>query len=118
MVNPTEQNVKWRELTGPECRLSCNGLIQFDAAGFRRMKMSDALPNESAPASQGPATPTWIWGVVGAVVLIAMAAGAYAGYQAGQQSTIGQRCPTVYYPDETFWLVGAQITDRNGQVVL
>ena len=50
--------------------------------------MSDALPNESAPASQTPATPTWIWGVVGAVVLIALAAGAYAGYQAGYDSTV------------------------------
>ena len=38
--------------------------------------------------------------------------------QAGQQTAIGQRCPTVYYPDETFWLVGAQIIDRGGQVLL
>jgi len=81
--------------------------------------MSDALPNESTSQNYQPHdTPTWIWAAVGAVVLIALAAGGFAGFQAGQQVANSQNCQTVVYPDSTFWLLGALVVDRNQQVML
>ncbi len=81
--------------------------------------MSEALPAEGTSQANPPhTTPTWVWAAVGAVVLVALAAGGLAGFQAGQQYANSQNCKTAVYPDSTFWLLGALLVDRGPQVVL
>jgi membrane-associated protease RseP (regulator of RpoE activity) len=78
---------------------------------------SNPLPTEGPQANQTPATPTWLWAVVGAIVLIALAAGGIAGFQYGRQYERTQGCPTCVYPDETFWLLGASLVDQQQGVL-
>jgi membrane-associated protease RseP (regulator of RpoE activity) len=70
------------------------------------------LPAEVGQESQIRGTPTWLWAVVGAIVLIALAAGGIGGFEYGRQFERTQGCPTCVYPDETFWLLGASLDDQ------
>ena len=58
------------------------------------------------------ATPTWMWGLVGAIVLLAGFGGGLAGYQLGLQDQ-GTTC--TY--QQTYWLLGASLADRGDKVV-
>jgi S1-C subfamily serine protease len=73
--------------------------------------------NEQAGSSgvQVPqATPTWMWGLVGAIVLLAGFGGGMAGFQLGRQD---QSTTTCTY-QQTYWLLGASLADRDGKVVV
>lgn len=81
--------------------------------------MSDTpLPPETPESARSTSTPTWIWIVVGVVVLIALAAGGYAGFLYGRQYERTNACPGCVYPDETFWLLGASIEDAPQGVLI
>src|SRR5689334_15808280 len=75
------------------------------------------LPAEGTPSARANATPTWLWALVGGVVLVALAAGGYGGFQYGRQYERTQGCPGCY-PDETFWLLGASFQDSAGDVLV
>src|SRR5690349_8142671 len=80
--------------------------------------MSDnPLPEESTPATRANATPTWLWAMVGGVMLVALAAGGYAGFQYGREYERTQGCPGCY-PDETFWLLGVSLVDSGPDVLV
>ena len=80
--------------------------------------MSDKpLPAETPEAQRPGPTPSWLWALVGGVVLVALAAGGYGGFLYGRQYERSQGCAGCY-PDETFWLLGASLQDSGGDVLI
>src|SRR5512139_1990182 len=80
--------------------------------------MSDnPIPSETSDSRRPNPTPTWLWTLVGGVVLVALAAGGWAGFQYGRQYERSQGCPGCY-PDDTFWLLGANLQDSGPDVLI
>jgi S1-C subfamily serine protease len=67
----------------------------------------------STTAQSPQAIPTLMWGLISALVLLALAGGGLAGYQLGRQNQGGD---CVY--QQTYWLLGASIVDQGGKIVL
>ncbi len=68
---------------------------------------------EAAGAERG--TPTWLWTMVALIVLVTFAGGGIAGFLGGR--LYERNHSRANFPD-TYWLLGAQLADRDGGVIL
>lgn len=69
----------------------------------------------TAPQTSTSATPSWLWTVVGVIVLVALAGGGIAGFEYGRQYERENGGGACTYQD-TYWLLGASLVDRNQAV--
>lgn len=68
-----------------------------------------------APETNTPTTPSWLWMVVGIIVLVALAGGGVAGFEYGRQYERENGAGPCTYQD-TYWLIGALLIDRDQAV--
>ncbi len=68
---------------------------------------------EPTPQSSDGATPAWLWGVVGIIVLISLIAGGIAGFMGGRWYERKHSTPVV---TDISWMLGAQLIDKDGAV--
>lgn len=62
-----------------------------------------------------PTMPSWLWTVVGVIVLVALAGGGMAGFEYGRQYERENGAGPCIYQD-TYWLLGALLVDRDQAV--
>jgi len=70
---------------------------------------------EPTPQSSDGATPAWLWGVVGIIVLISLIAGGIAGFMGGRWYERKHSTPVV---TDISWMLGAQLIDKMGPFTL
>jgi len=68
---------------------------------------------EPTPQSSDGATPAWLWGVVGIIVLISLIAGGIAGFMGGRWYERKHSTPVV---TDISRMLGAQLIDKDGAV--
>lgn len=68
-----------------------------------------------APEASTPTTPSWLWTVVGVIVLVALAGGGVAGFEYGRRYERENGAGPCIYQD-TYWLLGALLIDRDQAV--
>jgi S1-C subfamily serine protease len=68
-----------------------------------------------APEASTPTTPSWLWTVVGVIVLVALAGGGIGGFEYGRRYERENGSGPCTYQD-TYWLLGALLIDRDQAV--
>jgi S1-C subfamily serine protease len=75
--------------------------------------MSKKIPESETPSpapEMSPSTPSWLWTIVGVIVLLALAGGGIAGFEYGRQYERENGTGACTYQD-TYWLLGAALVD-------
>ncbi len=75
-------------------------------------KTASPVADPFAPEAGMPSTPSWLWTVVGVIVLVALAGGGVAGFEYGRQYERENGTGSCTYQN-TYWLLGALLADRE-----
>lgn len=78
-------------------------------------KIASPVADPDAPETSTPTTPSWLWTVVGVIVLVALAGGGIVGFEYGRQYERENGAGPCTYQD-TYWLLGALLVDRDQAV--
>ncbi len=79
------------------------------------LRAEGLLPPEDERSEAPRSTQTWLWILVGVIVLLSLAAGGLAGFIGGRLYERARIGIATVIPD-TYWLLGADLVERDGGV--